>query len=134
MDFDKSRGLIYPSSNLDLFASLTRCLGRFGLLYNGIWPDNLVRDKVFRVGLKCNNEHIRKNPLLNSYLSTSEQNLSHQLFVYKSLKCSFSTLTICVCIYSQKEIVEKATRKMLMRLTPGLCVYLFSTIHDVFRK
>ncbi len=37
----------------------------------------------------------------------------------KTLRANFSVLTLCVCIFWQKEIGIKAARKMLVKLTDG---------------
>ena len=43
-------------------------------------------------------------------------NISYAAFIYAKVTQNFSVVTVCVCIFWQKDIGTKAARKMLMKL------------------
>jgi len=47
-------------------------------------------------------------------------NILQAAFLYKSVLCSFTVFTVCVCNFWQKEISTKAAHKMLVKLTKGV--------------
>ena len=46
------------------------------------------------------------------------RNLSKGVNLHKSVISSFSVITVCLCIFWEKEICKKAARKMLLKLIP----------------
>jgi len=42
------------------------------------------------------------------------------IVVNASVKVSFSSLTVCDCVFCQKRIAKKVGHKMMMKLTPGV--------------